>query len=74
MLSSFTQGIVDLNTTAGPVEFNWKDALNLESCLTEEEIMMRCVFSIKGGRKVRFEKEPVYLVYAYCPWYMCIRA
>ena len=55
MLSSFTQGIVDLNTAAGPVEFNWKDALNLESCLTEEEIMMRCVLPRNDGRKVSFE-------------------
>eukprot|EP00731_Ephydatia_muelleri_P018113 Em0011g153a len=60
--------IVDLNTAAGPVEFNWKDALNLESCLTEEEIMMRDQVRhychqklmpriLKANREEHFDKE-----------------
>ncbi|KAL5487290.1 hypothetical protein EMCRGX_G019873 [Ephydatia muelleri] len=57
-----------LNTAAGPVEFNWKDALNLESCLTEEEIMMRDQVRhychqklmpriLKANREEHFDKE-----------------
>lgn len=42
----------DKKAAPGKVEFNWKDALNLESQLTEEEIMVRDQFRVYCQEKL----------------------